>query len=248
MKKTVLGALVLTTLVGPALGADLPALKAPPPAAPAFSWTGFYIGGNLGVAWAEGSLTDSIYGLTFESGTGNGMFIGGGQVGFNYQFSTLVVGLEAEFEGIGNNNNSRGVFVPALGDTFAITSNDRWLALLTARLGVAYNNWLFYGKGGGGWIGNGSLTLTDLTTGASISGLDNNRSVFGGGAGLEWAFANNWAVKAEFEILNVGNRTFTVLTGAPFLVGDTFTGNRTIQLVKVGFNYLFNWVPGPPAY
>jgi len=74
------------------------------------------------------------------------MFIGGGQVGFNYQFSTLVVGLEAEFEGIGNNNNSRGVFVPALGDTFAITSNDRWLALLTARLGVAYNNWLFYGR------------------------------------------------------------------------------------------------------
>jgi hypothetical protein len=88
------------------------------------------------------------------------MFIGGGQVGFNYQFSTLVVGLESEFEGIGNNNHSRGVLVPALGDTFAITSNDRWLALVTARLGVAYNNWLFYGKGGGGWIGNGSLTLT----------------------------------------------------------------------------------------
>ena len=50
---------------------------------------------------------------------------------------------------------------------------------------------------------------------------------------------------AEFEILNVGNRTFTVPTGAPFLVGDTFTGNRTIQLVKVGFNYLFNWVREP---
>ena len=106
------------------------------------------------------------------------MFIGGGQVGFNYQFSTLVVGLESEFEGIGNNNNSHGVFVPALGDSIAITSNNRWLALLTARLGVAYNNWLFYGKGGGGWISNGSLTLTDLTTGASISGLGNNRSVF----------------------------------------------------------------------
>ena len=244
MKKTVLGALVLTTLVGPALGADLPALKAPPPAAPAFSWTGFYIGGNLGVAWAEGSLTDSIYGLTFESGTGNGMFIGGGQVGFNYQFSTLVVGLEAEFEGFANNHNSRGVFVPALGDPIAVISNYKSTAVLAARLGVAYNNWLFYGKGGGGWIGNGSLTLTDLTTGASTSGLDNNRSVFFAGAGLEWAFVNNWTVKAEFEILNVGNRTFTVPTGAPFLVGDTFTGTRTIQLVKVGFNYLFNWGPG----
>jgi hypothetical protein len=59
------------------------------------------------------------------------MFIGGGQVGFNYQFSTLVVGLESEFEGIGSNNHNRGVLVPALGDTFAITSNDRWLALVT---------------------------------------------------------------------------------------------------------------------
>ena len=246
IKKAVLAALALAMLAaGPALGADLPALKTPPPPAPAFSWTGFYVGGNLGAAWAEGSLTDSLYGLTFDSGSGNGMFIGGGQAGFNYQFSTLVVGLEAEFEGIGNKNNTRGVFVPALGHTFAITSNNRSLALLTARLGVAYNNWLFYGKGGGGWIGNGSLTLTDLTTGASISGLDNNRSVFFGDAGLEWAFVNNWTVKAEFEILNVGNRTFTVPIGAPFLVGDTFTGTRTIQLVKVGFNYLFNWGPGP---
>jgi outer membrane immunogenic protein len=246
MTKTVLTALVLTALAaGPALGADLPALKAPPPPAPAFSWTGFYVGGNLGAAWGEGNLTDSLYSLTFDSGTGNGMFIGGGQAGFNYQFETLVVGLEAEFEGFANNHNSRGVFVQALGDTIAVSSNYKSTALLTARLGVAYNNWLFYGKGGGGRISNSSLTLTDLTTGTSISDLDNNRSVFFAGAGLEWAFVNNWTVKAEFEVFNVGSRTFTVPVGAPFLGGDTFTGTRTIQLVKLGFNYLFNWGPGP---
>ena len=56
----------------------------------------------------------------------------------------------------------------------------------------------------------------------------------------------NWTVKAEYDYLGLGNRTFVVPATAPFLAGDTFTSNnRNVQMVKIGVNYLFNW--GAPA-
>jgi outer membrane immunogenic protein len=94
---------VLSTGAAPAGAADMtpapaPAYKAPPPMPPMFSWTGFYIGGNLGGAWAKNSVTDSLFGLNFSNGTNNGVFIGGGQIGGNYQFSNFVIGLEGSFD------------------------------------------------------------------------------------------------------------------------------------------------------
>jgi outer membrane immunogenic protein len=257
MKKAVLIALALTTLVwSPALAADLsrpaPAYKAlPPPPAQIFTWTGFYLGGNLGGAWAQHRLTDDFFGLNFDTGS-NGAFIGGGQVGFNYEFGGgFVLGVEGEFDGAANNHNSVGVFVPTLKDTIAVTSNNRWISTLAARFGWAFNNVLFYGKAGGGWVGNNGFTVTDLTTGTSISGSGNNTS--SGwllGAGIEWAFLNNWTIKFEYDYLGVNSRTFIIPAGAPFptgFIGDTFAGNRNVQEVKVGFNYLFNW-GGPVRY
>jgi outer membrane immunogenic protein len=260
MKKAVLIGLALTALVAsPAVAADLsrpapPAYKAPPPP-PVFSWTGFYLGGNLGGAWAQHTVTDSFFGVTFDTGTSNGVFIGGGQVGFNYEFGGgFVLGVEGEFEGIGSNNhNNVGVVVPALTDTIAITSNNRWLATVAARFGWAFNNWLVYGKAGGGWVSTNGFTVTDLTTGESISSSGNTASGWLAGAGFEWAFFNNWTLKLEYDYLGVNNRTFVVpavATATPFdlaFVGDTFSGHRNVQMVKVGFNYLFNW-GGPVRY
>ena len=98
--------------------------------------------------------------------------------------------------------------------------------------------WLFYGKAGGGWIGNEDFTVTNLTTGSSFT-ISNDSSNGGWlvGAGVEWA-----SVKVEYNYLGLEDRTFTVPAGSPFLPGDTFTqSNRNIQMVKVGINYLFNW-------
>src|SRR5580700_6163003 len=81
-------------------------VKAPPPVmAPPFSWTGFYVGGNLGGAWANTTITDSLFGLNF-SNRNNAVFVAGGQAGFNYQFSNVVVGVEGDFDWAANNNNT----------------------------------------------------------------------------------------------------------------------------------------------
>jgi outer membrane immunogenic protein len=82
-----------------------------------------------------------------------------------------------------------------------------------------------------------------VTTGASITGSNSNtNSGWLLGAGVEWAFTNNWSVKLEYDYLGLNSRTFTVPAGPPFFANDTFThSGRNIQMLKVGFNYLFNW-------
>ena len=230
--------------------ADL-AVKAPPPApVPGFSWTGFYVGANLGGAWSSNRWTDTLFLTNFGNNGNNGAFIGGGQFGVNYQIGNFVIGGEWDFDWASNNNN--GVITP--GGTIVVTSNDRLISTLAARFGVAVDHWLFYGKAGGGWVGNNGLTITNLNTGVSLtcgsfSTLTNCGNNTGGwllGAGFEYAFTNNWTVKLEYDYLGLGNRTFVVPATALILPGDTFTsGNRNVQMVKVGFNYLFNWgAPG----
>jgi outer membrane immunogenic protein len=107
---------------------------------------------------------------------------------------------------------------------------------------VTNGPWLFYGKGGVGWVGNDDFTVTNLTTGASITASNNNtNSGWLVGVGIEWAFAPNWSAKVEYNYLGLDDRTFTVPAGSPFLAGDTFTQSRDIQMVKLGINYRFNW-------
>src|SRR5262249_7674683 len=102
-------------------------------------------------------------------------------------------------------------------------------------------------KVGGGWVSNNNLTVTNVTTGVSLTcgnfaNCNNNNGGWLAGAGFEYAFAPNWTVKAEYDFLGLGNRNFVVPATAPFPAGDTFTSNnRNVQMVKVGINYLFNW-------
>src|SRR5262245_17671356 len=219
---------------------------APPPiyVAPPFSWTGFYIGPNLGGAWSQRNLTDTLLGLSLSNVNDKGAFIGGGQLGYNYQFGNFVLGIEADFDGVASTNSpGAGVAGPAFGTQ--VTNNNRWIATLAGRFGIANDTWLFYGKAGGGWVGSDDLTITNTVTGASIT-LSNNTTNSGWlvGGGIEWAFAPNWSVKIEYDYLGLSSRTFTVPTGG-FLAGDTFTtSNPNVQMVKVGANYLFKYWAG----
>src|SRR5215472_6940037 len=226
MRKLLLSA-VATLILAPAAAsaADLRMpVKAPPaPMPPPFTWTGFYIGGNLGGAWAHHNFNDNFFNFGFDDGNSSGVFIGGAQVGANYQINQFVIGFEGTFDWAANNNNnnSTGVLLPG-GQLVRVTSNDTWISTAAARLGWAVDRALFYFKGGGGCVGNNGFTVTDVNTGASISTSGNNNvSGWLFGAGLEWAFTDNWSVKVEYDYLGLGNRSFTVPVGAPFPAGDT---------------------------
>ena len=227
--------------------ADL-AVKAPPPPPPIFSWTGFYIGGNIGGAWSNNRWTDTVFLTNFNNGN-NGVFIGGGQIGGNYQVGQFVIGGEWDFDWAANNNNSAAIGIPGVG-AIAVTSNNRWITTVAARFGFTVDRWLVYGKGGAGWVGNNNLTVTNLATGVSLTcgtfttltNCGNNTDGWLAGVGVEYAFANNWTVKFEYDYLGLGNRNLFIPATAPILANDTFYDqHRNVQMVKVGFNYLFNW-------
>ena len=236
-----------TTAAGAAdLGAQ-PYVKTPPPPVPVLNWTGFYIGANIGGAWSDNSWTDSRFLTNFGNNGNNGAFIGGGQVGGNYQIGQFVVGGEWDFDWAGSHNGP-GVFIPGVG-TVQISGHSHYITTVAARFGYAIDQWLVYGKAGGGWVGNNNLSVTDLTTGVSAScgtffNCDSNSGGWLVGAGAEWAFAPHWSLKFEYDYLGLGNRTFTLPATSPIvaLAGDTFTsGNRNVQMFKVGVNYLWNW-------
>ena len=166
-----------------ASAADLGRPPAPayvPPAPPPFSWTGFYIGGNLGAAWTQGNVNDS-FGSSWSNAQ-QAVFTGGGQVGANYQINWLVVGVEADFDWMANNHNSSNAVSTPIG-ALQLSANDRWITTLAARVGVAANNWLFYAKGGGGWVGVNNPTLTNVSTGGSISVSNSNSNSVACGSG-----------------------------------------------------------------
>ena len=243
IKRILLTAAATIATWGAASAADLP-VKAPmlPPPPPPFSWTGFYLGGNLGATWAERGVRDA-FGLTF-GGSSDAVFMGGGQVGFNYQFTSFVLGIEWDFDALASSNDTRvgnGVLIG--GVPFAASrAGDRWLSTLAARLGWANDHWLFYAKLGAGEVGVRDITVTNLNTGVSITG-GGSRTRSGGmiGFGLEYAFTNNWTVKAEYDYIAIKNRSFIIPPGGPILIGgDVFTTNgNNVQAFKVGFNYLF---------
>jgi outer membrane immunogenic protein len=207
--------------------------KAPPPPPPlplVYNWTGFYIGGNLGGAWANGTLTDTLTGARF---TGNHSgFIGGGQVGYNWQVAPqFVLGVEGMFDG--TDIKSSNMVTILNGNVLRGSAKTDWISTVAARFGYAANNWLFYGKGGGGWVQN-SATVSDVTTGLSVSNSNTN-SGWLAGAGIEYGLTPNWTMKLEYDHLGLSNWT----RASPLFVGDTITLSRRIDMVTVGLNYKF---------
>ncbi|HXN70337.1 MAG TPA: outer membrane beta-barrel protein [Bradyrhizobium sp.] len=234
MKKFLLGGAALIALAAPAFAADMPArtyTKAPVYTAPevVYNWTGFYIGGHLGGAFAGNNSLE---------GNG-GRFLGGVQGGVDYQFATnWVIGAEAQYSWLANGNNNGTVFP---GNTL-ITSSNNQLGSVTGRVGYTWGPALLYAKGGFAWRDNPNLGVAVGGAPVAFTTDGTHKDGFTVGAGLEYMFAPNWSAKAEYQYYNFGNTTFT---GGPApIVGARFRDDE--HTVKVGVNYRFGW-GGPVA-
>jgi outer membrane immunogenic protein len=257
--KHLVGAGVAITAImaatGWAMAADMP-LRAVAPAA-AFDWSGMYIGGVVGGAWATNDVATpglgvlgTAVGVPVIQTTNSSGFIGGVEGGSNYQFGNLVVGWEGDITWGGVNGTSTSGFgAPLLapGVLNRSTSADtNWIATATSRVGIAHNNWLVYGKAGVAWA-NTNYTDNWAATGgpALFSGTGSSTQTgWTVGTGIEWAFWNNWSVKAEYDYLDFGNKTVTlngsVLPGGPAIpVALGVQNSQHINEFKAGLNWRF---------
>jgi outer membrane immunogenic protein len=206
----------------PALAADLsarPYTKAPVMApAPVYNWTGFYVGGHIGGAFQD---NNNVFG-----GNNDGRFIGGGQVGADYQFSgSWLVGAEAQYSYVDRGNNNAFLFP---GGNF--NHNLRGLASVTGRAGYTWGPGLLYVKGGYAYADT-------RNTGIGPFLFDDRRDGYTVGGGIEYMFAQNWSGKLEYQFFDFGRRQ--LFTGAPLAVAGTFREEE--HTIKAGINYHFNF-------
>src|ERR1700710_1376992 len=152
MQKFLLGAAALIALAAPAPAADMPARaysKAPAYTAPAvvYNWTGFYIGGHVGGAFAGDNKRPGSH----------ARLLGGVQAGFGYMFApNWVMGIEAQYSWLGGGSNT-GVLFP--GGTL-VTANSDQLGSVTGRVGYTWGPALLYAKGGYAWRDNSNLGVS----------------------------------------------------------------------------------------
>ncbi len=280
MKKIALSVAALALTAGSAIAADLPSRKGPPmlpPPPPPPLWTGFYVGANAGGTFGgSNSFSTVSYGIapnpipalsllsaeaaasatSVYGGGNNGGFIGGGQVGYNWQFyNSFVVGVEADIQGVASNTgsiNSFGVvpssFVPGV-DTFTTFGNFSsrldYLGTVRGRLGWLFTPTLMvYGTGGlayGGVTVNTSL-LTTHSAGVPIIGgpfasvatsaFADTRVGWTAGGGVEWMFWPNWSAKVEYLYYDLGSITTTGLGVEPGVAGVGSLWSYTTQTQK----------------
>ncbi len=242
MRQFVAGLLAATTLgIGVAAATDLPVrvaprvVQAPAPMyspMPVYNWSGFYVGGHIGGAWSNATTSDPT-GANFApagsniSNNGSG-FIGGGQIGYNWQRGNWVFGVQGDMAWTGINASAADPFVPGL--TF--NGKVSWLGTATGRIGYAWNNVLLYGKGGGAWVNN---KISGSGAGVSVTGT-NTRAGWTVGTGVEYGFAPNWTTFIEYDYVGLGTSTVT-LTGTGISAPASIKQN--ISIVKAGINYKF---------
>jgi outer membrane immunogenic protein len=227
MKKLfVTGVAVAGSLIASSsFAADIPAYKGAP-AVPYFSWTGFYLGGNVGYGKGSASGTVTALGTTTSLGSENLKgALGGGQVGYNWQSGALLLGIEADLQGTGQKATS---------SVGTITQKDQISSFGTvrARVGYAADRWLVYGTTG---LGYGTFR-SDLTVpGLGTDSASSSRSAWVIGAGVEQAFASHWSWKAEYLYLDTGK-----VADSRTLPGVTFNTQVKDHVFRIGLNYLFN--------
>ncbi|MDP4025649.1 outer membrane beta-barrel protein [Methylobacterium sp. NEAU 140] len=222
--------------------ADLPVRAAPPAFTPlpAFTWTGFYAGVNAGYAFgtAGGSFTDPSYG-TVTGGGRSGGFAGGGQIGYNYQFtpgSGFVVGVEADIQAT--------AFAKAdaayLGATpyYSVRPSLDYFGTLRGRVGYAFDRVLIYGTGG---FAYGGGARSSYAAAYPYTLPNTTRTGYALGGGVEYAFTEKLSAKVEALYLKLGRGTAGATYYDAAVPAYYGTGRRDdgFAVVRAGLNYRF---------
>jgi outer membrane immunogenic protein len=212
-------------------------VKAPAYVAPIFTWTGFYIGGNLGWGWTDGRgtirNTGFFPGPIGASGPVNGSgdgFLGGVQMGYNWQTGPWVLGIETDFQGSGGDGRFSGRVAGGAGNAFTATARNDWFGTVRGRAGYAVDRWLFYVTGGGAYLHNkvSGNTGTGVPFSAQATGW-----AWTVGGGVEAAlWSPNWSAKFEYLYIATPDKV-------PTPGGTRISGNTDTHVLRVGLNYRF---------
>lgn len=288
MKKTLFASAALVALItAPARAADMP-LKAPPPPVPYCGWCGWYAGVNAGGSWLRNDPIQTVGTPTFASATfaaedtvaaglatnslsvNRAGFIGGAQIGYNYQLTRSVIGFEADIQGIGGGRGSNslagvsavpGFPTESLTSLTTVSKSLDYLGTVRGRFGVlASPNLLIYGTGGLAFGGVKSTTnIAQSDTGilpgpvtATYSGTGTSTSTRAGwtiGSGFEWMLGNNLSAKVEYLYYDLGRVSYGVgplVANAPGFPAPTWIVNAQStthfdgNIVRVGLDYHFS--------
>jgi outer membrane immunogenic protein len=255
---------LLGMVSGGASAADMPpAYKAAPAAqfAP-YDWTGFYVGLHAGGAWNDNTTTvnflpDPVTFLALPFAfTPNGEgWLGGAQIGANWQSGVWVLGVEADISYV--DLDSAGTVAPILtpggvplpGTVHTSNSEMSWFGTVRLRGGIAWDRFLLYVTGG---LAVANIDHATATAGPGIIYAATASDTATGwtlGGGFEWAFAPNWSVKLEYLYYDLGNTTLVanpVPANPPFQVATTFEDQG--HIARIGVNYRFGPIAASPRY
>ena len=257
MKKYVLvGIMALAGALQPAAAADLPVAYRAPQNYVIFTWTGFYFGAHGGGGWGREDATIApflgpvINPLLFPQAVINppggtnidvSGGLAGGQVGANYQAGSWVLGVELDASWAdltGNSTCATGIVRVAANCSTKVNA----LGTFAGRLGFALDRVLLYGKGGAAFA-------TDKYEINTISTLRANETRWGWmvGAGIEYAFADSWSAKVEYNYLDLGTSDLRFVDTVALLSLDVNIREH-IHVAKFGINYRFGWAPVGVTY
>lgn len=252
--KIAIGCAVITALLGsPVFAADMVVKAPPPPPAPGgYSWTGCYLGANLG--WSHEKTTGlnsipatTIGGAPFTGvaypGTTEKGALGGAQIGCNYQFQNRwVVGIEGDWDAI-NHQGQAFTTAPGLNPADVGGTQELWESTLRGRLGFAASDkTLLYVTGGAAWMRVASFQFVNGFQPTTWNEQTDTQLGWTVGAGLEYAVTNNVVLRAEYLYVNIpGYNTFTGATvaGPPAPLRTSLTEN----IIRGGISFKSGWLP-----
>ena len=254
LRRLLLASAGAIAFAGSAFAADLPSPAPPPvyiPPAPIFTWTGIYVGAQIGYAWGTSNVnvTDSFGDfVSFQSN--NSGVIGGGHVGYNLQFNQFVVGLEGDVDGTSlSKTRSGSPFIEGLGSVpVTVSTKADIMGSIRGRVGYAWDRVLIYGTGGVAFAGVEGTIYGPFGGQVSASSTRVGWTV---GGGLEYAITNNWSIRAEYRYAQFGHSSFAAdnAFATPGLAALGVIASRTTNLnrVEVGVSYKFDTAAPAPV-